>query len=722
MRGAADSLDGILLKSVLTLPELLLYARLAEAPVSQLLPPLERLAALQGGLSAIPEPLLDLLAWQFHVDGYEAATCYEDKRRLVDRSILMHRRKGTPWAVAEALRSLGYADARILEGGGICHYDGEIMHDGRETYAAGNRWALFDVEIDLGDGMGVSAASVLRLRTAIEAWKNARSHLRSIRWKATICDNLDLEELLAILSVRPHFLDYRPWGFPCYDGSIRHDNAIFRLYDGRLFYDGAHPHSAWEACGHFYDNQIELLRIASSIGISSLVRPCLKYDGFLPHNGYGRYGHTDAPALDKCPVSIIPHIPAEIVPVRESQTTTVAPASIDWMFRCHNGSFTYGPHVMNGEFHYDGSHNYDSGIFHNHSGRTCYDGSRKHDRWLRLGPLHDGGAWDCWNIGGNIGLADNVRHLPDHSGLLAYDGGISHAAMDNPAIDSCSVGIGSVLLDELPGQEKTEAVIETALFDETGSVCHDGAISYGQKRVNIHDGKIRHDGSFVAGCFGGASSFRPLAHDGFARFNGDACHSRFGWISEPSMPVYHYRNLSDFLGASTGFEFRDDLGFADDVCLSVDDASNVSVAPALADDLSPKELCHAAAGIAATDWFGHAYDGSITHGQKLVGVHDGKNLHDGKFVSGPYDGMRNYSRMLHDGASSHDGCALHQLWSDALFSYRALCDSGDTRIEASFRDNFGLVDDFSLSIIRHSFHNGIFTHNASKPHCGKELL
>lgn len=294
----AESLDSVLLKSAQGLPELLIYARLALAGPDSLVAPLQRLAAIAGGLSPIPEPLLDMLAWQFHVDGYEAAVTYEDKRRLVDRSILMHRRKGTPWAVAEALRSLGYADARIFEGGGVCRYNGEINYDGCDTYAAGNRWALFDVEIDLGDNMGVSAASVLRLRVAIEAWKNARSHLRAIRWKATISDELDFDELLALLTVHATFSDIRPWGSPCYDGSINYDNGIFRRYDGRLNYDDSFSYYFWEPGKHCYNNLIDPLALSGSMCLSELVRPTLRYDGFMPHNGNACYGHTDSPALD----------------------------------------------------------------------------------------------------------------------------------------------------------------------------------------------------------------------------------------------------------------------------------------------------------------------------------------------------------------------------------------------------------------------------------------
>lgn len=67
IRAAADALDGLLVPSVKAIPSLLLYARLyGKEP--DLLPPLRRLAEQAGGLRALEEPLLDLLAWQLHVD------------------------------------------------------------------------------------------------------------------------------------------------------------------------------------------------------------------------------------------------------------------------------------------------------------------------------------------------------------------------------------------------------------------------------------------------------------------------------------------------------------------------------------------------------------------------------------------------------------------------------------------------------------------------------
>ena len=50
-------------------------------------------------LNELPSAVLDLLAWQFHVDFYDQSLDVDTKRRLLLQSIAWHRIKGTPAAV-----------------------------------------------------------------------------------------------------------------------------------------------------------------------------------------------------------------------------------------------------------------------------------------------------------------------------------------------------------------------------------------------------------------------------------------------------------------------------------------------------------------------------------------------------------------------------------------------------------------------------------------------
>jgi len=61
-----------------------------------------------------PEEVLDWLAWQFHVEGYDLAKTVEEKRNLVKSAIELHRYKGTKYAVEKALSSLSL-DGEVKE-------------------------------------------------------------------------------------------------------------------------------------------------------------------------------------------------------------------------------------------------------------------------------------------------------------------------------------------------------------------------------------------------------------------------------------------------------------------------------------------------------------------------------------------------------------------------------------------------------------------------------
>lgn len=58
--------------------------------------------------------LLDLLAWENHVDFYDATLPVETKRELIKKSPMLHRIKGTPAAVEELITTL-FDEGRVEE-------------------------------------------------------------------------------------------------------------------------------------------------------------------------------------------------------------------------------------------------------------------------------------------------------------------------------------------------------------------------------------------------------------------------------------------------------------------------------------------------------------------------------------------------------------------------------------------------------------------------------
>lgn len=74
-----------------------------------------KLCLLLPRLAELPESILDLLAWQYHVDFYEPIGMHiEKKRELIRKSIDWHRHKGTPYAVEQVV-SAAISDAVIQE-------------------------------------------------------------------------------------------------------------------------------------------------------------------------------------------------------------------------------------------------------------------------------------------------------------------------------------------------------------------------------------------------------------------------------------------------------------------------------------------------------------------------------------------------------------------------------------------------------------------------------
>lgn len=111
-------------------------------------------------IDELPENVIDLLAWQWHVDFYEPLGLdIETKRDLIRQSIAWHRIKGTP-AVVEEMVTAVFARGRIAE---WFEYGGEPYYF--RIYASG-----FQSEVD---------DNLERLIRVVESVKNVRSWLES---------------------------------------------------------------------------------------------------------------------------------------------------------------------------------------------------------------------------------------------------------------------------------------------------------------------------------------------------------------------------------------------------------------------------------------------------------------------------------------------------------------------------------------------------------------
>lgn len=167
VRAAAEALDAALNAATRAIPKVLLYARLAHdtgfiEPLD-MLPPLARLSEAAGGPTPLPDSLLDHLAWQLHVENYETATDTPARRRLIAASLLLHRRRGTPWAVRTALESALSVPAQV-----------------EDWFAYGGKPYFFRAILDVTQA-GMDEARMADALRIIATAKNVRSWLDYVR-------------------------------------------------------------------------------------------------------------------------------------------------------------------------------------------------------------------------------------------------------------------------------------------------------------------------------------------------------------------------------------------------------------------------------------------------------------------------------------------------------------------------------------------------------------
>lgn len=130
-----------------------------------------------------PAEYLDLLAEKWSVTGYDGwllAESDEAKRNLIARAVDLHRHKGTPWAMREIIRQLGFGEIEIIEGLFDKRHDGAIRRDG--TYYHGDRakWAHYRVILQ----NVITNDQAELLRKTLRAFAPARCILASLDYRA----------------------------------------------------------------------------------------------------------------------------------------------------------------------------------------------------------------------------------------------------------------------------------------------------------------------------------------------------------------------------------------------------------------------------------------------------------------------------------------------------------------------------------------------------------
>lgn len=150
------------------------FVAIAEAVEIQLKQAYQEAEALYNlvDIDNLPEALLDLLAYEKHVDFYEVDLPVEQKRELIKASIKWHRKKGTRGAVEDVV-SIIYKNAQVFE----------WFEYGGEEYR-------FKIEVE---EPFIANEDMKRLKKMVEATKNKRSWLEYVAVKMQQNQYIELE-------------------------------------------------------------------------------------------------------------------------------------------------------------------------------------------------------------------------------------------------------------------------------------------------------------------------------------------------------------------------------------------------------------------------------------------------------------------------------------------------------------------------------------------------
>lgn len=201
----------ILADSIADIPHLQAFDLVWEQHLSQL----EIDAVLVYLIDNVSSDALPYLANQFDVEGekgYRLAKTDEERRSVIKRAIELKRYIGTAWAVKEAIKSVGYADAELIEG----------VDEGTPEVD----WAKFRVITDLGNDKGFDEQTPVELSKLINFYKPARSHLLDISFRTSLTDTIpQLTDSFSVTISPADGLDDLVWISRFMDGQYKMDGS-----------------------------------------------------------------------------------------------------------------------------------------------------------------------------------------------------------------------------------------------------------------------------------------------------------------------------------------------------------------------------------------------------------------------------------------------------------------------------------------------------------------
>ncbi|HEH9706184.1 TPA: phage tail protein [Pasteurella multocida] len=147
-----------------------LSLRIAELDVSQIMTTL---------VDLLGDEFIPLLAEKWSVtgvDGLLVADSQSSKRALIQVAVELHRHKGTPWAIREVLRKLGFGEIDIDEGLKARVYEHSVVANIPELY----RWAYYGIRLS----RPITNEQALNIRKVLRSFAPARCQLAVLDYKS----------------------------------------------------------------------------------------------------------------------------------------------------------------------------------------------------------------------------------------------------------------------------------------------------------------------------------------------------------------------------------------------------------------------------------------------------------------------------------------------------------------------------------------------------------
>lgn len=154
---------------------------------------------------------LPFLASQFDVLGYKGmrmAQTEAEQRELIKNAIVLHKTKGTEWAIINALKSIGFVDIKLKKG----------TQDGYD------HWAKFGIEIT-NNKLVLTEGSIADITAVVNEYKRAVCVLEDISMSLLIDGTLPLSDdcVLSQTLIIEDVLSLT--GNLKYDGTGKHDGT-----------------------------------------------------------------------------------------------------------------------------------------------------------------------------------------------------------------------------------------------------------------------------------------------------------------------------------------------------------------------------------------------------------------------------------------------------------------------------------------------------------------